>query len=88
MLSIEHSRNNTFSDCVLKNCLLHSITSTHFVSKEREETKGMNEQKLARRHSKEGGNHLKQENVRLKTMENIDGGLQPAVDGQSLNEVK
>ena len=35
-----------------------------------------------------GGNHPEQENIRQKTMEGIDGGLHPAVDGQSLGEVK
>ena len=39
-------------------------------------------QKMARRHSKEGGNHLDRESNRQKTMEDIDGGLHPAVDGQ------
>ena len=29
MLFGEHSRNNTLRDSVLKNCLLHSIKSTH-----------------------------------------------------------
>ena len=43
-------------------------------------------QKMARRHNKEGGNHLDQESNRQKAMEDIDGGLHPAVDGQSLGE--
>ena len=43
-------------------------------------------QKMARRHNKEGGNHLEQESNRQKTMEGSDGGLHPAVDGQSLGE--
>ena len=51
--------------------------------KDREEIKGMTKQKMARRHSKGGGNHLEQDSFR-QTMESIDGGLQPAVDGQSL----
>ena len=55
-------------------------------TKEKEEIKGMTQQKLTRQHSKEGGNHLKQESNRQKTMEGIDGGLHPAVDGQSLGE--
>ena len=38
-------------------------------------------QKMARRHNKEGGNHLEQESNRQKTMDNTDGGLLPAVDG-------
>ena len=33
----------------------------------------------------EGGNHLEQENNRQRTMKGIDGGLHPAVDGQSLD---
>ena len=37
---------------------------------------------------KEGGNHLEQEGNRQKAMEDIDGGLHPAVDGQSLVEVE
>ena len=31
---------------------------------------------------------MKQESNRQRTMEGIDGGLHPAVDGQSLNERK
>ena len=56
------------------------------VTKDREEIKGTTEQKMARRHNKEGGNHLEQESNRQKTMEDIAGGLHPAVDGQSLGE--
>ena len=56
------------------------------VAKDREEIKRTTKQKKARRHSKEGGNHLEQESNREKTMEDIDGGLHPAVDGQSLGE--
>ena len=41
---------------------------------------------MARRHSKEGGNHLEQKSNRQRTIEGIDGGLQPTVDGQSLGE--
>ena len=41
---------------------------------------------MARRHNREGGNDLDQEGNRLTTMEDIDGGLHPAVDGQSLDE--
>ena len=55
-------------------------------TKEKEEIKRTTMQKMARRHSKEGGNHLEQESNRQKTMEGIDGGLHPAVDGQSLGE--
>ena len=43
-------------------------------------------QKMARRHEQEGGNHLEQESNRQKTMEDVGGGLHPAVDGQSLGE--
>ena len=43
-------------------------------------------QKMARRHNKEGGNHQEQGSYRQKAMEDIDGGLHPAVDGQSLGE--
>ena len=55
-------------------------------SKEREEIKRTTMQKMARRQSKGGGNHLQQENNRQRTMEDIDGGLHPAVDGQSLGD--
>ena len=41
---------------------------------------------MARRHSKEGGNHLDQESNRQKTAADIDGRLHPAVDGQSLGD--
>ena len=54
--------------------------------KEREEIKRTTKQKMAKRHSKEGGNHLEQESNRQRTMEGIGGGLQPAVDGQSLGK--
>ena len=53
-------------------------------TKEREEIKRTT--MMERQHNKEGGNHLEQENNRQKAMEDIDGGLQPAVDGQSLGE--
>ena len=55
-------------------------------TKEREEIKRTTKQKMARRHNKEGGNHLEQESNRQKTMEDTDGGLHPEVDGQSLGE--
>ena len=48
--------------------------------------KGTTKQKMARRHSKEGGNHLEHGSNRRGTMEGIDGGLHPAADGQSLGE--
>ena len=52
-------------------------------TKEREEIKGTTKQKIAKGHNKDGGNHLERESNRQKTMENIDGGLHPAVDAQS-----
>ena len=55
-------------------------------TKEREEIKRTTMQKTARRHNKEGGNHLEQESNRQRTMEGIDGGLYSVVDGQSLGE--
>ena len=55
-------------------------------TKEREEIKGTTMQKMARRQNKEGGNHLEQENNRQKAMEDTDGGLHLAMDGQSLGE--
>ena len=54
--------------------------------KEREEIKRTTKQKMARRHNKEGGNQLEQESNRQKKTEGTDGGLHPAVDGQSLGE--
>ena len=60
--------------------MLHRVTT-----KEREEIKGTTKQKMARRHSKEGGNHLEQESNRGQ-WKGIDGGLHPALDGQSLGE--
>ena len=59
-------------------------TLRRVASKEREEIKRTTMQKMARRHYKEGGNHLEQESNRQKAMEDIAGGLHPAVDGQSL----
>ena len=55
-------------------------------TKEREEIKRTTKQKMARRHSKEGGNHLEQESIRQKTVEDIERGLHPAMDGQILGE--
>ena len=55
-------------------------------TKEREEIKRMTKPKMARRHNKDGGNHLDQESDRQGTMEGIDGRLHPAVDEQSLGE--
>ena len=60
---------------------LHRVTT-----KEREEIKRTTKQKMVRRHNKGGGNHLEQESNRQKAMEDIDTGLHPAVDGQSLGE--
>ena len=59
-------------------------TLRRVATKEREEIKKATKQKMTRRHNKEGANHLEQESNRQKTMEDIDGGLHPAVDGQSL----
>ena len=59
----------------------------HIVAtKEREEIKRTTKQKMARRHHKEGGNHLDQESNRQKTIEGTDRGLHPAMDGQSLGD--
>ena len=55
-------------------------------TKEKEEIKRTTKQKMARRHNKDGGNHLEQESNRQQTMEDIDGGLHPAMDRQSLGE--
>ena len=51
------------------------------------EIKKTTKQKMERQHSKGNGNHLEQEDIRQKIMEGIDGGLNPAVDGQSLVEM-
>ena len=48
---------------------LHRVST-----KEREEIKRPTMQRTARRHNKEGGNHLDQESNRHKTLEDIDGG--------------
>ena len=56
-------------------------------AKEGEQMKGTIKQKTARRASKEGGNHLHQESNRQKIQEGIDGGLHPAVNGQSPGEM-
>ena len=55
-------------------------------TKDREEIKGTTKWKMARRQNKERGNLGEQESDRQRTMEGIDGGLHPAVDGQSLGE--
>ena len=55
-------------------------------AKERGEIKRTTKQKMARRHNKEGENHLKQESNRQRTTEDINGGLHPEVGGQSLGE--
>ena len=60
---------------------LHTVAA-----KEREEIKRTTNKKMTRRHNMEGGNHLDQESNRQKTVEGIDGGLHPAVEGQSLGE--
>ena len=57
-------------------------------TKEKEEIERTTKQKMARRHNREGGNHLDQESNGQKTMEDIDRGLYPAVDGQSLDEIR
>ena len=55
-------------------------------TKEREEIKRTTKQKMARPHNKEGGNRLEQGSNRQKTMEDTDGELHPAVEGQSIGE--
>ena len=61
-------------------------TLRRVATKEREEIKRTTKQKMARRHNKEGGNHLEQESHRYKTTEDVDGGIHPVVGGQSLGE--
>ena len=63
------------------NQTLHTV-----LTKEREEKKRRTMQKMARRHNKGRGNHLEPKGNRQRTMEDIDGGLHPAVDGQSQGE--
>ena len=60
---------------------LHGVAT-----KESEEIKGTINQKIVRRQSKEGGNHLEHESNRQKAMRGIGGRLYPAMDGQSLGE--
>ena len=55
-------------------------------TKEREEIKRTTMEKMARRHSKEEEVYLEQGSNRHKTLEGIDRGLHPAVNGQSLGE--
>ena len=57
-------------------------------TKEREEIKRTTKQKMARRHNREGGNHLDQEGNRQTSKEDTDGGLHPAVNGQSLDKMR
>ena len=61
-------------------------TQHRVATKQREEIKRKTRQKMGRRHSKEGENHLEQESNRQRTMEGTDGGLRTVVDGQSLGE--
>ena len=61
-------------------------TLCRVATKEREDIKRTTKQKMARRHNKAGGKHLDQESNRQKTMEDTDGGLHLAVDGQSKDE--
>ena len=46
----------------------------HRVATKREEIKGTTKQKMARRHTKEGGNHLEQESNRQKTIKTLMEG--------------
>ena len=50
-------------------------------TKEREVIKRTTMQKIARQHRNEGGSHKEQESNRQKTMEDIDGGLNPVHPG-------
>ena len=52
-------------------------TPLRLTAKGRKENKGTTNQKLARRHSKEGENDLEQESIKQKTMVGIGGGLRP-----------
>ena len=61
-------------------------TPHRLATKEREEIKRTTMQNMARRHNKEGGNHVEQESNRQRATEDIDRGLRPELDGQSLGE--
>ena len=61
-------------------------TQHRVTDKKRTEIKRTTKQKMARRHSKRGGNHLEQESIRQKTMQGANGGLYLAMDRQSLGE--
>ena len=52
----------------------------------RPQIKRTTKQKMARQHNREGGEPPGQESNRQTTMEDIDGGLHPTVDGQSLDK--
>ena len=67
--------------------LKHKQTKPYTLTpKDKEEIKRTTKQKRARRHDKEGENRIEQESNRQKTMEDIDRGLHPAVNGQSLGQ--
>ena len=70
----------------MKNNRCQDQTLHRVATKEREETKRTTKQKMARRHNKEGGNHLQQGSNRQKVMDGIDGEIHPAVGGQSLGD--
>ena len=55
-------------------------------TKEREEIKRTTKQKMAKRHNREGWNHLDQASNRQTTMEDIDGGLHPEWMDKALDE--
>ena len=61
--------------------MLHRVAT-----KQTKEIKRKTKHKIARRHNKEGGNHLEQESNRQKPMEDTDRWLHPVVDEQSLGE--
>ena len=61
--------------------MLHRVAT-----KEKEEIKRTTNQTMARQHNTERGNHPEQETDRQKAMEDIDGELHPAVNGQSPGE--
>ena len=57
-------------------------------AKEREEIKRTTMQKMARRPSREGGEPPGPGKQQTDDNEDTDGGLHPAVDGQSLDETR
>ena len=63
------------------NQTLHGV-----VAKEKEQLKGTTKQKMARRHSIKGGNHLEQESINRRLLDAPVRGYILQGDGQSLGK--